>query len=280
MEILAVLSNPILPVFAIMAGGFLAGRWAWVRVDEARTINRFAMTVLLPIFVFRLIANAPIEEFPLVQVLLYGGVELVVFSAAFVLARYFFVRDAAESVLLAFCCIFVNNALYGLPIAILLYGEGGVLPLTAVVTLDSVITFAGAMVALQWIGLGGAKPWAIAASLARTPLILGHRCGAIGGVGTRPVAGAARHLCHFQRSGGRSCGIVCIGRRAFADPFPVGPGCGEFLCDQTLGLRRRTLGRICGGRAGRHSALGGQQAIPARRRWACRGDGVLIGIAP
>ena len=115
MDVLTVLLNPILPVFAIMAGGFIAGRARWVSLEDAQVINRFAMTVLLPIFVFNLIATAPMARFPLGEVALYAAVEVVIFTCAFLLARYAFRRESAESVLLAFCCIFVNNALYVLP---------------------------------------------------------------------------------------------------------------------------------------------------------------------
>jgi hypothetical protein len=49
---LSVLLDPILPVFAIMFIGFFAGRFGKVTNDEARILNTFAMTVLLPIFIF------------------------------------------------------------------------------------------------------------------------------------------------------------------------------------------------------------------------------------
>lgn len=223
MEVLKVLTNPILPVFAIMAGGFFAGRRGWTTLDEARTINRFAMTVLLPIFIFRLIATAPISQFPLVEVLTYAATEAVVFALSFTLARFVFARDLAESVLLAFGCIFVNNALYGLPIAILLYGEDGVMPLTAVVTLDSVITFAAVMVALQWIAHGRAQPRAIAGALLRTPLIWGIAGGLIVGLSQIQLPGPIDTFVAFNGVAAApvalfALGVVLSQTRFAADP--------------------------------------------------------------
>lgn len=129
------------------------------------------MSVFLPIMIFGLIANAPIHEFNVPAVFSYLIVESVVFFIGYMIARRIFKRSADESVLLAFCGIFANNAFYVLPISILLYGEGGVLPITTVITLDATVTFGGAMIALQLISLGRVSPVAVASSLFRTPVL-------------------------------------------------------------------------------------------------------------
>ncbi|MEH6724783.1 MAG: AEC family transporter, partial [Hyphomicrobiales bacterium] len=79
MEILQVLSDPILPVFAIMAFGFGMGRAGKSSVDDARLLNRFAMSILLPIFVFGLIANTSIQSFSLAPILIYLLTQIVIF---------------------------------------------------------------------------------------------------------------------------------------------------------------------------------------------------------
>lgn len=168
--VLAVLADPILPVFAILAFGFAMGRTGNADVADARVINRFAMSVLLPIMIFGLIASAPIHSFSLLPVALYLACEATLFALGFWLARRVFGRDPAEAVLLGFCGIFANNAFYVLPISILLYGPGNVLPVTSIVTLDAIVAFAGAMLALQVIALGQATPLGIARVIARTPL--------------------------------------------------------------------------------------------------------------
>lgn len=61
---LAVLIDPILPVFAILATGFLLGHADCMTAGEARLVNRFAMTIRIPIVLFDLLANAPFERSP------------------------------------------------------------------------------------------------------------------------------------------------------------------------------------------------------------------------
>ena len=171
LNILTVLADPILPVASICALGYFMGRTGKTSADEARTINRLAMTLFLPAMLLNLLGNAPIHEFDVASVLLYVGVQSVVFSAGFFLARRVFHRGPAESVLLAFCGIFANNAFYVLPISVLLYGEGHVLPVTTIITLDATVTFSGAMIALQLIKLGRVDPIAIATTFLRTPVL-------------------------------------------------------------------------------------------------------------
>jgi len=171
LDILNVLLDPILPVFFIIAIGYGFGRTGRTTFDEARLINKVAMSVFLPIMLFGLIANAPIHEFNVPAVLSYFFVQVVVFFLGYIIAHRVFKCSADESVLLAFCGIFANNAFYVLPISLLLYGEAGILPITTIITLDATVTFGGAMIALQLIKLGRVSPVEVASSLIRTPVL-------------------------------------------------------------------------------------------------------------
>lgn len=171
MHILDVLLDPILPVFAIMAFGFFMGRTGKTSVDDARVLNRFALSVLLPIFIFGVIAHAPIRSFSPVPLLVYGGAEIVVFALGFALALRVFRCDPAEALLLAFAGIFSNTALYILPMSVMLYGKENVLPITAQVTFDSVITMAAAMIAVQAVSQRQIAVTTVLRNIARTPML-------------------------------------------------------------------------------------------------------------
>jgi malonate transporter and related proteins len=179
MQAIAILWNPILPVFAIMAFGFAVGRAGRWSVEDARLINRFAMTIFLPIMVFDIVASAPVHTISPAPVALYSAVQIVVFLAGFLLAYRLFGREVREAVLLAFCGVFANNAFYVLPISVLIYGESGVLPITAVIALDASVTFAGTMMALQLIEAGRITPVTILRSISRSPILIAIVLGAI-----------------------------------------------------------------------------------------------------
>ncbi len=179
MEIISVLTDPILPVFAILAVGFFMGRTGVMSIDDARVVNRFAMTILMPILGFDLIANAPIYEFSFTPLLIYAIGQLIVFFAGYILALRVFGFDKGQAVLLAFCSVFPNTVLYILPIAELLYGADQLLPITTIITWDTAITFSAAIIAMQLIDLGKVSLLTIVKTLGKNTLLISMVAGLV-----------------------------------------------------------------------------------------------------
>ena len=138
---LEVLSHNILPVFAMLALGFVLGRTQMVSGDEARTLNRIAFLILQPPLILPLIAGLDLSQFKFDAMAIYITCQAVTFGAAVLLAHFVFRRDWAESVLLGMAMIFVNSLLYIWPIATLIYGTEAALPITAIVAWDASATF-------------------------------------------------------------------------------------------------------------------------------------------
>jgi predicted permease len=143
-----VLSDPILPIFAILAIGYGLGRSGGFSREDARTLNRFALLIPLPALLFSLVMRTPVEGIDFTAVALYAAVEIFVLAGVFFIARAF-KRPVPESLLIALCAVFVNHFLYVLPIAVRLYGDTAALPVTALVILDAVIVFGGMLIALE-----------------------------------------------------------------------------------------------------------------------------------
>lgn len=211
MEVIQVLFDPILPVFAIAVIGYIAGKLGKVSIDDARVLNKFAVNILLPIFIFGLIAKTPIENFSLAPVVSYAGIQWIVFAVSFILAHKVFKRDAAESVLLGFACVFANNAYYVLPISILIYGDNAVLPVSAIVTLDAVITVSVVMIALQMINLGRFSLGNIVTTLAKTPLLHGVILGVIVNLAHIPLPASINTFVDFAGVGTAPIALFSLG---------------------------------------------------------------------
>jgi hypothetical protein len=169
--IVATLLDPIVAVFAIMAVGFVMGRVGVLAVAEARTLNRVVMAVFLPILVFDLTSTARLDAFRPLPVLIYFGAEMSMLAVGFALGRLVFRLSAPESFLLAFGAIFTNTVMYVLPLSLLIYGEEAALPVASIVTLDSTLVFALAIVMTQLL-TRDAHPAAAAAAVARNPIIV------------------------------------------------------------------------------------------------------------
>jgi malonate transporter len=211
LEVLSVLADPILPVFAIMAFGYFMGWFGKTTVEQARVINQFAMSILLPILIFGLIARAPIHEFSIVPASVYLGCEALIFTVGFLLARKLFKCGPGESVLLGFTSIFSNVAFYVLPISILLYGAENVLPVTAVVTLDSTITFASAIVTLQLIKMGQVSIANVGITILRSPILQAIIAGVVVSLARIPIPEPVLTFIEFNGSAAAPVALFALG---------------------------------------------------------------------
>ena len=211
MEVLQILSDPILPVFAIAIIGYISGKLGKTTIDEARQINKFAMNVLLPIFIFGLIAKAPISTFSFKPVVAFLISQSLIFTLGFLIASKLFKRGNGESILLGFMGIFANNALYVLPISVLLYGADGVLPISTIVTLDAIIWMALAMIALQMIRLGKFSAQNVAVTVFKTPTLLGVFLGVIFSLGNWPLPGPIDTFVGFAGAGAAPIALFSLG---------------------------------------------------------------------
>ena len=177
MELLSVLGNPILPIFAIMAFGFVLGRVRWISVEEARVINRFTLTVLLPVFLFDVAGRTDVEKFNLLPIATYLAAECAVFILGFAVAFYALRREAAEAVLLGMSGVVANNAFYVLPIALQLYGPEGAQPFVAITAVDGLVGFSAVILALGVIRDGKLSFASLGRAIMRSPIILALMAG-------------------------------------------------------------------------------------------------------
>ncbi|AZQ67869.1 malonate transporter [Silicimonas algicola] len=167
---LTVLTHDILPVFAMLALGFVMGKAKTASVDEARAINRIAFLTLQPPLLFLLLTGIDLPSVRFDAIGLYALCEAVAFAASFLLARRVFGVPLAEAWLLGMAVVFVNSLLYIWPVTVLIYGEAETLPITAIVALDASVTFAFFIVSVEFVT--GRPARAALPRLIRNPVLL------------------------------------------------------------------------------------------------------------
>lgn len=141
--------NAVLPVFAIIGIGWMAGyRWG-VGEAAAAAMNRFVFMFALPALIFRLLATAPVQEFSWPLLAAYFGGQLVVWLAAFAAMALIWKRSMAEQVIGAVSAGLPNHVFLALPIVIWLLGEAGALPVLMIVTLDSLVIYSVTLVLME-----------------------------------------------------------------------------------------------------------------------------------
>ena len=167
---LHVLTHNILPVFAMLALGYVMGALGTAKQEEARALNRIAFLVLQPPLIFMLLTGLDLSAVRFDAIGIYAAVEVIAFTVAFALARLAFKCGTAEAFLLGMCVVFVNSLLYIWPISTLIYGEDGARPISAIVALDASASFAFFIIGIQVIAGGGAR--SALPAIARNPVLI------------------------------------------------------------------------------------------------------------
>ena len=155
----------------MMLLGIILGRKKVFNFDDAQTINRFVFHGVLPPLIFSLTYGAPLGQLNGTVIVFYLLSETILFSLTVVLVRFWLKRSLPESILLGMAAGFVNHVFFILPIVTLLYGEQGVLPLSAIIAIDTVIVFCGMIMGLEIVSHRGDSYLSVAVSLLRNPVL-------------------------------------------------------------------------------------------------------------
>ncbi len=207
---LSVLINSILPVFAILALGFLMGRTKTASVDEARALNRISFLVLQPALIFPLMATADFAQFDLMAIAVYALCEVIAFLIGFWVARHVFKRERLEAFLLGMSVVFVNSLLYIWPISYLIYGEIAALPITAIVAWDASISFGFFIIAMELMTRGQSEVSATR-RIAGNPILISIVAGALISAMGLSVAAPILTFTDFAGKAAAPCTLFALG---------------------------------------------------------------------
>ena len=140
----------VLPVFGLVASGYLAGRFGLVTQASSAALNQFVYAFALPAMLFIAVYRGSLEE------ILSGYFLLAVILATLGTARGRFCRFAllagaspAESTMRALNASFANTGYLGIPLVTVAYGERAALPAALATVATNIVSFALAIVCLE-----------------------------------------------------------------------------------------------------------------------------------
>jgi malonate transporter and related proteins len=139
----------VLPVFGLVASGYLAGRLALVTPASAAALNQFVYAFALPAMLFIAVYRGSLEE------ILSGYFLLAVIGATLGTAVVGFLLSNlsggsnAESTLRALNASFANTGYLGIPLVTVAYGERAALPAALATVATNIVSFALAIVCLE-----------------------------------------------------------------------------------------------------------------------------------
>lgn len=176
------LLNGVLPVFGIGAAGYILGMRGTFDFNMAMVLNKFVMFVAMPALVFKLLANAQLEDFNLVMLGGYFFTEVLMYTAGFLIARLVFKTDVMEAALWGLAIALTNHVLFVLPIAITLFGEAAVTPIVAIISMDGILIFSGSLILMDVLATKDGSLGQTIGKIVRNPPLVGMALGLAAGL--------------------------------------------------------------------------------------------------
>ena len=188
------LIDVILPVFMVIGFGYVTVWKGYFGDSVMDGLMSFAQKFAIPCLLFRAISTLDLgRNFDLALLgSFYTGV-LVAFLVGLGGARYLFGRSWEDSVAIAFCCMFSNSLLLGLPITERAYGASALEANYAIIAIHSPFGFCLGITAMEIARNRGGRaadlPGKVLRAMFQNALILGVSLGFIVNLSGIPLPG-------------------------------------------------------------------------------------------
>jgi malonate transporter len=129
-----------IPFFGIILLGAFSRSSGFFDEQAGRILARFAFFVVLPAFMFVSITSAPVSEVANPHFILrYEAVTIIIFWLGIVFATRILGLSGRSSGIFALNATYPNYGYIGVPLAILAFGEGAVVPMSLILVCDSIM---------------------------------------------------------------------------------------------------------------------------------------------
>ena len=140
----------VLPVFAIIVTGWLAGWLGYISRSLADGLVHFAYNVAMPALLFVTIAQEPARNLLEWRFLLaFGGGSILCFALVFLTVRVGWGRDHASSTIYGMAAAMTNTGFVALPILHSIYGQPAVLPAAIATVFVAGVMFPATVILLE-----------------------------------------------------------------------------------------------------------------------------------
>jgi malonate transporter len=179
---LATFADPILPIFAILALGYVLHRSGLFDVPMAQAINKFVFFVATPALVFSIISGEAIVQLDMVALGLYFAAQVIAYVGTALFMHRILGREKGEALLLGMTATFVNHVFFVLPIAERIYGTVAAQPIAGIVLVDVGFWFCGTVLAVDLMQAKNPSPLKVAGLLLKNPFLIAATLGVLASV--------------------------------------------------------------------------------------------------
>ena len=140
----------ILPVFVVISFGYIAVWRGLFSEESVDGIVSFAQNFAIPCLLFRAISEIDIfGSFSVPLIVSYYLGAFTSFVVGYAGARVLFKRDPVDATAIAFCCLFSNTVLLGIPITERAYGSDGLTGNYAIIALHAPLCYVLGVTAME-----------------------------------------------------------------------------------------------------------------------------------
>jgi len=210
------IADLILPVFAVIVTGWVAGYVGYVSRDLSDSLIHFAYNVAMPALLIVTIAEEPVRSLAAWRFLLaFGGGSLICFALVFLIARLSSGSGVAGPAMQGWAASMTNTGFVALPILQATYGARAVLPAAIATVFVAVVMFPLAVV-IQELDLSTSRksqfaPAILARHVILNPMVLSTVVGVAWSASGLPMPGAVGGYLHILADALTACALFAIG---------------------------------------------------------------------
>jgi malonate transporter and related proteins len=231
----------ILPVFAVILTGWLAGSLGYVSRALSDALIHFAYNVAMPAMLIVTIAHEPARSLLAWRFLVaFGGGSLLCFAIVLVSLRAFGSLGFAGAAMRGWAASMTNTGFVALPVLQAIYGARAVLPAAIATVFVAVIMFPAAVL-LQELdppGLGESAfaPGKLARHVILNPMVLSTLVGVVWATTGVPMPGPVNAYLQILAGALTACALFAIGLGMSIDNQRANIGRSAALAAVKLGL--------------------------------------------
>lgn len=219
--------NVVLPVFAIIAVGYAAGRTGFMGSQSVDILNTFVFFFALPALFFGTMSQIALDEVLNWRfIAVWSGGALATLGLAMAVGAFAFPNRSGALSLLGLCAMFSNAVYMGIPILQLAFGPEGLLPAIVVTVLTGTGFLSVGIVMLELDRDDGGGPVAVTISAAkgvlRSPLVLSAGSGLLVSWGGIEVPEPFLNFCTILGSAAGPTALFAMGLFMVGKPLRAG----------------------------------------------------------
>jgi len=205
-------ANLVLPVFAIIITGWLAGWLGYVSRSLADALVHFAYNVAMPALLIVTIAQEQARSLLEWRFLLaFGGGSILCFVLVFAAVRVGFGRGAASSTMYGMTAAMTNTGFVALPILHSIYGQPAVLPAAVATVFVAAVMFPLAVIMLEKESGKAAHPLVLARQIVLNPMVLSTLVGLAWAIAGLPIPAPLAAYLNIFADALTPCALFAIG---------------------------------------------------------------------